>query len=196
LPPLATILPPSDAPLDVSFEIPSDGWIRLHCPQLSPRWPIRCSEVDDPFPAFIAWLEAIADRQPCSTWQVSEEGSTGHFVFLGATGFIGDDVSQLIYSWTGGDEIRTLTALAIGRRAVVSAFYHAFRRMVALPGYKPRHWEGLPAGEREALSEEDYERSYDTNPYSGALLRSLRSAKIEAFLASNPDQYEDQSVRK
>lgn len=196
LPPLATILPPGEEALDVRFEVPTHGWVLLHCPQLSPQWTIQCSEVHDPFPRFITWLERIVDRLPAAAWQVEEEGSTSHFVFLGAGGFLGDDIPQLIYSWTAADEIRTLTARPIGRRAVVSAFYTAFRHMVALPDYDFSHWEGMPDDvDRESIPEEEYDRSFETNPYSGAVLRTLRSAKIEAFLASERDEFEDYSVR-
>lgn len=175
------LLHPKLGPLDIRFDVPDAGWIALHAPQFAPRWTIQCSEVDDPFPEFVDWLNAIAEDRS-AIWRIGEEGSDSSFVFL-ARSFLGDDTSQLIYSWGAAGEIGQLTAAIVDTRRVVESFYAAFRSMISHPDYREREWEGVQGG-REAIDDEEaYDRSYETNQFDGARLREFDWLKVETFLA-------------
>lgn len=183
-PPKATILRAHRDTLAVRFDAPDAGWIFLSVPALFGDDPVGCTYLRDPFVDFIRWLEAIAVGADSSLWQIEEEGSTRHLMFIGSRLHLTISPCQLIVSRTEDCLLETV-ACTIGRHVLVSAFYRAFRVMVDDPGYDAGQWEGPPDGVIAGDIEDDdeYERVHSANPYDGHYLRPLRSDVIEAFLA-------------
>lgn len=146
------------------------------------RGPIKTTGDVDPFPALIAWLEAILDGSPCARWAIDGWGAISQFVFLApATGLVGQAPGQLMLFQQKNcyEQInRPYNFLEVMRLATASgtarAFYSAFL----------------------AFSQEQIEREADGSGVDGqadhkmawesASLRRLRSARIEEALAA-PD---------
>lgn len=189
------ILPERRDTFDVRFGVPEYGCIDVYLTAFVGADHVQCSETAEPFRAFLDWLEEIAAGGMCAAWQVREEGSTSHLLFLGATGGLGDEAAQLIVSRTA-DRIIGLCACVVSRRTVVAAFYNAFRDMTALPEYDAYHWEAAAESiDWDSLGDEELDAIQASNPFSGSLLRTLRSEKVEAFLARPPEADETREPR-
>ncbi|NLR71252.1 hypothetical protein HGI47_10235 [Novosphingobium sp. ERN07] len=171
----------------VSFSVPVHGWIYLHIRGLTRGGgKISCSEVRDPFPDFIRWLEAIIDRPRAASWVIGDEGSTNILTCVPhhSLGSEGDHLivnrldweEHCVQEWSPAELVRD--------------FYTAFVEMTERADYDPRAWEwsGDPRDYCGSLYEsDDLDWHYRPGafPYSGARLHLLRSRKIEAFITGS-----------
>lgn len=165
--------------------MPVHGWIYLHILGLTrDGGKIRCSEVCDPFPEFICWLEAIIDGPRAASWVIGDEGSTNILTCV-PHHWLGSEGDHLIVNRLDWEEH---CVLDWSPAELVRDFYTAFVEMTERADYDPQAWErsGDPRDWCGSLYEsDDPDRHYrpDAFPYSGARLHLLRSRKIELFLA-------------
>lgn len=170
-------------PLQVEFTLPKAGWINCRVRPLHEKFAISCSYIWDPFPRFIAWLEAIAAGSDSATWLVDQEGSCSRVQFYGGASSI-DDKSDYILHLRSYESLERIRGAKVERRQVVESFYQAFRAMAESPDYPPRQWEAHPDYDRlDDLEDEEYTAAVAAFPYRGHNLRALRSDLIEAYLA-------------
>ena len=182
--------------VDAAFTLPDAGWIRMTIGGLTGDSYIRCSDMYDPFPDMVEWLEAICSGQPHAVWEVDCEGFVALLVYHADTQVYGwGDGARLIWC-EAGHEVWKLSAMAVEPRALVEGIWRAFQAMVREPAYDPAQWEvalHVPAIDPDIfiddLGDDDrcrMEQLWRAHPYGGWILHCLESEAIERFLAE-PD---------
>ena len=126
----------------VTFKECDAGWIFFSVAAGSQSVDCRASEVFDPFPKLIAWLEALASGTQACSFTMYEEGPEKQFTALGGDG------GSLRLRIEDADTSNVLLEAAVNRRQCVGEFYHNLRAFAESPGYVPAQWEGETLGER------------------------------------------------
>lgn len=161
---------PVMARLQIRFDPPDSGWIRLQAQPLTADWHIAATHLDDPFPAMMDWLETILDGAASARWAIEEEGSVAQFVFLASAGWLTRPKPQLVFMSSNdrGDVFR-LASTPVTPLELVRTFYQSFREYVEGPGYVADEWALLDRDPEEWL-------------WHGDDLRALRSRRVEEAL--------------
>lgn len=126
----------------VIFQECDAGWIFFSVAAGSQSVDCRASEVFDPFPKLVAWLEAIAGGTQASSFIVDEEGREKEFKALGGHG------GSLRLRIEDRDTHNVLLEAVVDRRQCVGEFYHTLRAFAESPAYVPAQWECETLGER------------------------------------------------
>lgn len=181
---LCTEFEDDHAPLSVRFSLPQAGWVNVEVPPLHEGWEIRCSEVFDPMPDLLEWLEKIAAGSPAATWSIDEEGFYSQLHFVGIPHSPSDPDTYLLHIQTNCNGLLRIRGVKVERRVLVASFYRGLRTMAEDPAYSPREWDIHPEFERfDDMDEEEYDEAYRAHPYSGTPIHTLRSKSIEDYIA-------------
>lgn len=126
----------------VIFKECDAGWIRFTVSAGSQSVDCWGSEVFDPFPKLIAWLEAIAGGTQACSFIMYEEGPEKEFKALA-----GDSGSlRLMIEDTALNKV--LLEAVVDRRQCVCEFYNNLRAFAKSPAYVPEQWEDESLSER------------------------------------------------
>lgn len=170
--------------LGVHFTTPEAGWVRLKITPLHELYALSCTNIWDPFPSMIEWLERIAGGFSEATWTVNQEGSLARLQFYAGCELDEGRGDFLLHVQTDHRGIARIRGVRVGRRQLVGAFYPAFRVMVERPDYQARDWEMHPQfALLDDLDDDEHAREISRFPYGGSDLRALTSATLEAYIA-------------
>lgn len=121
--------------LNIKFSDCADGWITLIICAGDKSIQISLSEVFDPAPDLLAWLEAVSTGVEKCSFRIDEEGV----------------LTQLIAAQRHDDQVKFRVErldvsaqhveLVLKRRELVSTIYQAFLAFSASPDYKPEAWQ-------------------------------------------------------
>jgi len=174
--PAASPPPPLDA-FEVAFARPEHGWLDFTAAPLTGDGIVSATNLADPFPGMIAWLEAIARGANTARWLIDEERQTcAQFVFTASRHlFLTGTTGHLIFlrSCSVG-RTSDLASCPVTPMGVVRRFYCGFRNYVGSETYDPSHWED--------------DGDTDRDPSLPGRLRLLRSPLLEAALAGQPGE--------
>jgi hypothetical protein len=132
--------------VQVQFADCDVGWIHFKV-NLGPQCvDVRASEVFDPFPDLLAWLEAIAVGVQECAFELDEEGGGKRFQFRCIT------YGGFVFSMSDVPDVHVLLTGKVNPRQLVSAFYHGLREFAHSAKYKRAEWEIETLGERLASS--------------------------------------------
>jgi len=102
---------------------------------------ITASNVYDPFPGMIDWLESLIHENQSSSWIIDEEDKAVKVTYTLSSATDGSlYVADIIHQ-----ERQIAFPLAI--RTLVATFYEAFRKFIESPRYNSDDWEELTLGE-------------------------------------------------
>jgi len=131
--------------LTLGLGYPSEGWIQftITCTAYMQGVIVNCSNVFDPFPGFIHWLEAIAAGRLPAECHIDEEGVGKLFraMPVNADEFL---LEILIWPWYKDDsEERPIFLYAqVNRRQLLSEFLKRWDDFLANQ-YDPEQWSGM-----------------------------------------------------
>ncbi len=140
-------------PVIVRFTRCEYGWIYFTVITDEYEVDIRASEVYDPFPDLIAWLEAIAVGVKECAFDMEEEGPEKRFEFRK----ISYDKFRLYIT---DNYEKTLLETFVDRKQLVSAFYNGIKTYASFPDYQEKnrngrtsfYWKGCQASQIRRLS--------------------------------------------
>ncbi len=142
------ILPPRGIPvavesLEVRYSPPEVGWLLVSIVANGKEAQFEASELYDPFPDLIAWLEAIAEGE-FPRFLIDQEGT--HLQFLTIETTTHRSVRFLLAKVTRKPENEPGNALLdieVNRRTLVDAFYGNLGRYAKSPDYKRDEWTAI-----------------------------------------------------
>lgn len=120
--------------IKVQFHPPKSGWIDMVVSWKGRDFPVYTSNVFDPYPSFLDWLECLAKGNLPCTWYIYEEGSFMEFsVHVDESGhtrlkMVGDRIGEELL-----DEGVTHTFIdeRVDAKEIARAFYTGFREMMS-----------------------------------------------------------------
>ena len=128
--------------VNVFFTECDAGWIIFKIFAGSQAVRCRASEVYDPFPKMMAWLEAIASGAETCSFIMDEEGRQKEFKACGC----GSGNVRLTIIDPFNNQI--LLEAVVDMRQCVGAFYHPLRAFAKSEAYVATQWEAETLGER------------------------------------------------
>lgn len=137
----------SNADLHLEYRDCQAGWIVIDISSHEQAVRVHASQVFDPFPALITWLESIVTGASVSEFEIDEEGS------LVALQFTQGD-RQGIFTLTDPLEDRLLLQMSILPKTLVAEFYAKLRAFAVSQAYRKEEWEIETLGERLSFSME------------------------------------------
>ncbi|MBP7231858.1 MAG: hypothetical protein KBA28_07990 [Syntrophaceae bacterium] len=132
-------------PVIVRFTGCEYGWIYFTVITDEHEVDIRASEVYDPFPDLIAWLEAIAVGVQECAFDMEEEGPEKRFEFRK----ISYDKFRLYIT---DNYEKTLLETFVDRKQLVSAFYNGIKTYASSPDYQEKNRNGRTSFLLERMS--------------------------------------------
>ncbi len=132
------------AVLQVSFHGCEAGWINLDIRMGDHHATFQCSDLYDPAPDLLAWLEGISLGLTRVAWTLDQEGSS--VTFDASTkqptdwGALPREPILLDVRPSDGE---ALPAIELARSTLIDAFYDAFRSFATSVEYDPKQWECL-----------------------------------------------------
>ena len=127
--------------LHVEYKDCYAGWIEIVISGDELTIHVRASEVYDPFPDLVGWLEAIVQGVPMNEFIVDEEGNEVAFRYIQEAC---DDTFILTDPFDG----RLLLQMSILPKMLVTEFYTELLAFAASPAYHKEEWEIETLGER------------------------------------------------
>lgn len=131
--------------ISVSFEKCESGWIIFTISSEAQSVRLRASEVYDPFPGLVSWLEAIVVGVEQCAFDIDEEGPERRFQFARVSW---DRHVLTICSLYSPSEVFLSTD--VDPRQLVEEFYHKLKIYSRSDKYVKKEWESETLGERFA----------------------------------------------
>ena len=126
----------------MNFKECDAGWIRFAVFVGSQSVNCRGSELWDPFPEMVVWLESISTGAQSCSFKMDEEGAEKEFkAFRCADGSVRLTIEDAI-------EHCVFLEAQVDARQCVGAFYKNLRSFAASPAYSPEQWEDETLSER------------------------------------------------
>jgi len=131
-------------PVAVHFLSCEVGWIKFCVKAGTQSVNIHASDVFDPFPDLLAWLEAVAVNVQECAFIIDEEGYELEFRIKR----IEEDDVFTISGWGEPGAKRDYLSASVDRLQLVRAFYDGIRQFSISPTYVPSEWDYVPIAGR------------------------------------------------